>query len=59
MTKKKVVRNFRRENVHFLRKMCHTGPRKKISSPPNSAPGLRPWLQTQWRYIWWCNRRTM
>src|SRR6218665_2387255 len=41
MTKKKVIRISRRENGNFFRK----SPRKFFFVPPNSAPGLRPWVR--------------
>src|SRR6218665_2258206 len=46
MTKKKIIRNFRRENRHFFRKKRNSEilVREKVfPSPPNSAPGLRHW----------------
>src|SRR6218665_3732038 len=38
--RKKVIRNFRRENGHFFRKKRHSGS-QNFFRPPNSAPGLR------------------
>jgi len=51
---KKVIRNFRRENVHFFGKNViqkSWGQRKKISSTPNSAPGLRHCLKVTWLHL--------